>query len=1189
MYGIRLNPEGQHVQRGTTTSARDSQSQAGSRQYLGSKRVTENYQYASFTEYNNNEVLSGSSNSSSSLLSERMLPDGGGMLSRSTYSRSTMLSDTRIAHSAIIGSSTMRKETASSSAFSSTVGSRRIMGHTHCSGSTRIPDVYLEAAEGGAECQSVRLQEEEAEFCIGVGSSRENGHQGGAMRRSFSKSANDLLHRTRSPSGERSSEPSPKGSPTLGTRKAKEQDRPRANTQPRPAPSFFTTFKRVKKMAAEFKLKTKFQRTLSKESKVVARRKDVLLDGVRSNSHPDVSVERQDSTTDYAADNSSAEQSSSGTPLTMSPRRGPHLASSRHYSNDPNTLFENGEDPTETESRIMEELPDELLASTEASLEPDTSGAPGESGDQGASIASNFSPPTPARAAHFSIDTASPSYLLGRGTESDTSQQLMLCEGESVTMDAPSPLQASSSTNTTICEVWSKEDPAVQRQRALRQHSFFQLHIHLKRGQDLVARDACGTSDPYVKFKVAGKLAYKSKTVYKDLNPTWDESFTVGIEDPFEPVSVKVFDYDWGLQDDFMGLATIDLTTLDLDKCTDVELPLSEPRKASPPYMGKLYMSLTLQPKTQEEKEQYLQRGGSRLAEQQRRLKSQIWSSVVTIVLVEGKNLLPMDADGTSDPYVKFRLGNEKYKSKADLHTLNPKWLEQFDFHQFEDQSQFLEITVWDKDVRSKDDFMGRCVLDISKYEKEKTHHIWAPLDKGAGSVFILLTISGITSSETISDLHSFDDNPKELANIAASYKWTRTLQNVKDVGYLRVKVFRAQGLASADIGGKSDPFCVLELVNDRLQTQTEYKTLSPSWNKIFNFNVKDIHSILEVTVYDEDRDHKVEFLGKIAIPLLRVRNGEKKWHALKDKKLRMRAKGVNPEILLECTVYWNPLRAAIRTFMPKEEKFMQVEQKFKRQVFITNVNRLKACVMDLVEGGKFIKSCFEWEYPIRSTFAFIGFMVGTYCFEPYMIPIILLIVYLKNYIVLSIVGTMSHREDETDFSVDDDEVDDDEKDKNGNPEVRKRHYEKDDSGRSNAPTNPSKEEEKKSLKERLQAIQEVTATVQNAIGAIASLFESVNNTFNFSVPFLSWLLIIVLIVGTFVLYYIPIRYLVMIWGVNKFTRKLIRPHAVINNELLDFLSRVPDDETLRDCRELRMVAQLHDDKRRDNRKKKQS
>lgn len=42
--------------------------------------------------------------------------------------------------------------------------------------------------------------------------------------------------------------------------------------------------------------------------------------------------------------------------------------------------------------------------------------------------------------------------------------------------------------------------------------------------------------------------------------------------------------------------------------------------------------------------------------------------------------------------------------------------------------------------------------------------------------------------------------------------------------------------------------------------------------------NVKDIHSVLDATVYDEDRDHKVEFLGRIAIPLLKIKNGEKKW-----------------------------------------------------------------------------------------------------------------------------------------------------------------------------------------------------------------------------------------------------------------------------------------------------------------------
>ena len=56
----------------------------------------------------------------------------------------------------------------------------------------------------------------------------------------------------------------------------------------------------------------------------------------------------------------------------------------------------------------------------------------------------------------------------------------------------------------------------------------------------------------------------------------------------------------------------------------------------------------------------------------------------------------------------------------------------------------------------------------------------------------------------------------------------------MKDVGHLLVKVFKAQGLHSADLGGKSDPFCVVEVNNDRVATNTEYKTLTPSWQKVY-------------------------------------------------------------------------------------------------------------------------------------------------------------------------------------------------------------------------------------------------------------------------------------------------------------------------------------------------------------------
>lgn len=61
--------------------------------------------------------------------------------------------------------------------------------------------------------------------------------------------------------------------------------------------------------------------------------------------------------------------------------------------------------------------------------------------------------------------------------------------------------------------------------------------------------------------------------------------------------------------------------------------------------------------------------------------------------------------------------------------------------------------------------------------------------------------------------------------------------------------------------------------------------------------NVKDMTSVLEITVFDEDRDHKVEFLGRVVIPLLRIHNNEKRWYALKDKKMYGRAKGNCPQV----------------------------------------------------------------------------------------------------------------------------------------------------------------------------------------------------------------------------------------------------------------------------------------------------
>ena len=76
---------------------------------------------------------------------------------------------------------------------------------------------------------------------------------------------------------------------------------------------------------------------------------------------------------------------------------------------------------------------------------------------------------------------------------------------------------------------------------------------------------------------------------------------------------------------------------------------------------------------------------------------------------------------------------------------------------------------------------------------------------------------------------------------------------------------------------------------------------------------MKDIHDWLEVTVYDEDKDHKYEFLGKVKIPLLKIRNNERRWYSLKDKTLRKPAKGDHPQILLECFFVYNKVNRVFR------------------------------------------------------------------------------------------------------------------------------------------------------------------------------------------------------------------------------------------------------------------------------------
>lgn len=369
-------------------------------------------------------------------------------------------------------------------------------------------------------------------------------------------------------------------------------------------------------------------------------------------------------------------------------------------------------------------------------------------------------------------------------------------------------------------------------------------------------------------------------------------------------------------------------------------------------------------------------------------------------------------------------------------------------------------------------------------------------------------------------------------------------------VGKLIVRVYRAEQLASADLNGSSDPFIKMNLVNQFHRTSTQYKTLNPEWNEMFHFDVKDINNQLDILVFDEDFAGE-DFLGRIVIPLLSIKNKKMVWYQLKDKKLQNNAKG---KLLLRMDIEWSIVNACLRTFNPLEELNDPPPPTLRKSLMVSNFIRAKTQVMIIVNLLQYIKSCFAWEDKFRSLKAFLLFFVITWHFEIWMLPFSLFLLLCFN---LALIKSPRMRQifnfDEAKFSTltdiryimaSDDSIED-----------LSQHVKKDSNNNQN-----QKQEENKTIVERIQAGKDVVILIQDITGTIASYLERVSNTFTFKVPFLSNLMIFCLMVATIILYLIPLRYLVLAWGINKFTKKLRNPNAIDNNEIVDFLSRVPDN-----------------------------
>ncbi|KAB1257098.1 Multiple C2 and transmembrane domain-containing protein 2 [Camelus dromedarius] len=573
------------------------------------------------------------------------------------------------------------------------------------------------------------------------------------------------------------------------------------------------------------------------------------------------------------------------------------------------------------------------------------------------------------------------------------------------------------------------------------------LTIHLKEGRNLVIRDRCapsekGTSDPYVKFKLNGKTLYKSKVIYKNLNPVWDEIVVLPIQSLDQKLRVKVYDRDLTTSD-FMGSSFVLLSDLELNRTTEHILKLEDPNSLEDD-MGVIVLNLNLVVKQGDFKRHsqadknlnictkpvnvpshpgisvhtgvfvvrrtdkrhwtdmsiilrfpprnqgtgvhitnqhsmslgqnppimYVAKLPSSSLIRNLRLsetlkKNQLWNGIISITLLEGRNV---SGGSMTEMFVQLKLGDQRYKSKTLCKSANPQWREQFDFHYFSDRMGILDIEVWGKDSKKHEERLGTCKVDMAALPLKQADCLELPLESCPGTLLVLVARTPC-SGVSISDLCVCPlADPSERKQIAQRFV-TQSDGITSGVNGAIALTHSPDDKLYFEAQGKSDPFCLLELGNDRLQTHTIYKNLNPEWNKVFTFPIKDIHDVLEVTVFDEDGDKPPDFLGKVAIPLLSIRDGQTNCYVLKNKDLEQAFKGV---IYLEMDVIYNPVKASLRTFTPREKRLVEDSRKLSKKILSRDVDRVKRITMAIWNTVQFLKSCFQWESTLRSAVAFV-------------------------------------------------------------------------------------------------------------------------------------------------------------------------------------------------------------------------
>ncbi|KAM3667319.1 extended synaptotagmin-3 [Ammospiza maritima maritima] len=248
------------------------------------------------------------------------------------------------------------------------------------------------------------------------------------------------------------------------------------------------------------------------------------------------------------------------------------------------------------------------------------------------------------------------------------------------------------------------------------------IRVHLLEAENLVQKDNFlgairGKSDPYALLRV-GTVQYRSKTVSRDLNPIWNETFEFVVHEvPGQDLEVDLYDEDPD-KDDFMGSLLISLVDVMNDRTVDEWFPLSKTTS------GHLHLKLEWLSLLNDQEKLHEDKKGLSTAILIVYLDSAFnlpknhfeYSNgeCGTKKIKNNKYLKKMEREPSS--FVLLTVGNKTQKSKTCNFSKDPTWGQAFTFFVHSAHSQSLHIEIKDKE---RDSALGTSVVCLSHLLKD--------------------------------------------------------------------------------------------------------------------------------------------------------------------------------------------------------------------------------------------------------------------------------------------------------------------------------------------------------------------------------------------------------------------------------------------------------------------------------------